>query len=115
MPRSGFEWPIFQLTINKSWVSIGATVFSDLYKRSTRRTNSKVKLFDDDSSLFSIINCVSTSASALNSDLSKIMDWPYQWKMSFKPDRTKQAKKKKKKFLQKEKRNYTSTTLFQQF
>ena len=75
---------------------------------------SKVKLFDDDSSLFSIINCVSTSASALNSDLLKIMDWPYQWKMSFKSDRTKQAKKKEK-ILQKEKRNYTSTTLFQQF
>ena len=95
MSRSRFEWPIFQLTINKSWrtarVNIGATVFSHLYKRSTRRTNSKVKLFADGTSLFSIVNCVNTSASTLNSDLLKIQDWAYQWKMSFNPDRTKQA------------------------
>ena len=95
MSRSRFEWPIFQLTINKSWrtarVNIGATVFSHLYKRSTRRTNSKVKLFADGTSLFSIVNCVNTSASTLNSDLLKIQDWTYQWKMSFNQDRTKRA------------------------
>ena len=53
--------------------------------------NSEVKLFADDTSLFSIVNCVNTSASTLNSDLLKIQDWEYQWKMSFNPDRTKQA------------------------
>ena len=53
--------------------------------------NSEVKLFADDTSLFSIVNCVNTSASTLNSDLLKIQDWAYQWKMSFNPDRTKQA------------------------
>ena len=53
--------------------------------------NSEVKLFPDDTSLFSIVNCVNTSASTLNSDLLKIQDWAYQWKMSFNPDRTKQA------------------------
>ena len=35
--------------------------------------NSEVKLFVDDTSLFNI------------------QDWAYQWKMSFNPDRTKQA------------------------
>ena len=53
--------------------------------------NSEVKLFADDTSLFSIANCVSTSASTLNSNLLKIQDWTYQWKMSFNPDLTKQA------------------------
>ena len=37
--------------------------------------NSEVKLFADDTSLFSIVNCVNTSASTLNSDLLKIQDW----------------------------------------
>ena len=95
MSRSRFQWPIFQLTINKSWrtarVNIGTTVFSHLYKRSTRRTNSKVKLFADGTSLFSIVNCVNTSASTLNSDLLKIQDWASQWKMPFNLDGTKQA------------------------
>ena len=53
--------------------------------------NSEVKLFVDDTSLFSIANCVNTSTSTLNSDLLKIQDWAYQWKISFNPDGTKQA------------------------
>ena len=53
--------------------------------------NYEVKLFADDTSLFSIVNCVNTSASTLNKDLFKIQDWAYQWKMSFNPDRTKQT------------------------
>ena len=53
--------------------------------------NSEVKLFADDTSLLSIVNCVNTSALTLNSDLLKIQEWAYQWKMSFNPDRTKQA------------------------
>ena len=53
--------------------------------------NSEVKVFADDTSLFSIANCVNISASTLNSDLLKMKDWGYQWKMSFNPDRTKQA------------------------
>ena len=32
-----------------------------------------------------------TSASHLNSDLSKISNWAFQWKMSFNPDPSKQA------------------------
>ena len=84
---------------SSSWPSIRAgSVFGPLFfliyiSALPEGLTSKVKLFDDDSSLFSIINCVSTSASALNSDLLKIMDWPYQWKMSFNSDRIKQAKK----------------------
>ena len=49
------------------------------------------KLFADDTSLFSIVQNVSTSASHLNNDLSKISNWAFQWKMSFNPDPSKQA------------------------
>ena len=49
------------------------------------------KLFADDTSLFSIVQNVNTSASHLNSDLSKISCWAFDWKMSFNPDPSKQA------------------------
>ena len=50
-----------------------------------------VKLFADDTCLFSTINDPRLSAIALNNDLSKIQQWAYQWKMSFNPDVSKQA------------------------
>ena len=52
-----------------------------------------VKLFADDTSLFSILQNVNTSASHLNSDLSKISNWAFQWKTSFNPDPGNQAQK----------------------
>ena len=53
--------------------------------------NSNVKLFADDTSLFSVVHNISDSANLLNSDLSKINEWALQWKMSFNPDPIKQA------------------------
>ena len=49
------------------------------------------KLFADDTSLFSVVHDVSTSASDINSDLTLISNWAFQWKMSFNPDPSKQA------------------------
>ena len=49
------------------------------------------KLFADDTSLFSIVQNVNTSASHLNCDLSKISNWAFQWQMSFNLDPSKQA------------------------
>ena len=51
------------------------------------------KLFADNTSLFSVVNNNSVSAYRLNSDLVKIRGWAFNWKMSFNPDLTKQAKK----------------------
>ena len=51
----------------------------------------KVNMFADDTCLFSTCNDSLTSANDLNSDLSKIQQWAYQWKMSFNPDPSKQA------------------------
>ena len=50
------------------------------------------KLFADDTSLFSTITSPAISSSSnLNEDLLKIIQSPYQWKMSFNPDLTNQA------------------------
>ena len=52
---------------------------------------SNAKLFADDTSLFSVALDVNTSAKELNDDLKKVNDWAFQWKVSFNPDRSKQA------------------------
>ena len=52
-----------------------------------------VKQFADDTSLFSVVHNASVSASRLNNDLVKIRDWAFNWKMSFNPNPTKQAKR----------------------
>ena len=53
--------------------------------------SSNAKLFADDTSLYSVVHYINTSAIELNSDLKKISDWAFQWKMTFNPDRSKQA------------------------
>ena len=45
----------------------------------------------DDTSLFSIVHNVNTSASHWNSDFSKTSNWAFQWKMSFNPDTSKKS------------------------
>ena len=52
---------------------------------------SEVKLFADDTSLFSTIYDSDECARLLNSDLLLIQKWANQWKMSFNPDPSKQA------------------------
>ena len=53
--------------------------------------SSNAKLFADDTSLFSVIHDVGTSANELNNDLYEINKWAFQWKMSFNPDPSKQV------------------------
>ena len=53
--------------------------------------SSNVKLFADDTSLFSVTHDVNVSAREMNDDLRKISYWAFQWKMSFNPDVNKQA------------------------
>ena len=52
---------------------------------------STVKLFVDDTSLFSTVYDPNISASQLESDLKKNCHWAYKWKMTFNPDPSKQA------------------------
>ena len=53
--------------------------------------HSKVKLFADDTSLFSVVRDPRVTAETLNEDLSKVSLWAHQWKMLFNPDSSKQA------------------------
>ena len=53
----------------------------------------EVKLFADDTSLFSVVNYVNYSASTINNDLTVIQDWVYHWKTFFNPDKNKQTQK----------------------
>ena len=49
------------------------------------------KIFADDTSLFSKVLDINNSVTELNTDLEKISQWAYQWKMQFNPDPNKQA------------------------
>ena len=50
-----------------------------------------VKLFADDTSLFTVVRDPVSAASDLNHDLNLISQWANNWKMSFNPDPAKQA------------------------
>ena len=53
--------------------------------------SSAAKILADDTSPFSVVHDVTQSTNELNYDLGKISNWFYQWKMSFNPDKSKQA------------------------
>ena len=56
-----------------------------------RNIKSNIKLFADDTMLYSIVKDPAISANNLNHDHDIIQQWAYQWKMEFNPDPTKQA------------------------
>ena len=47
---------------------------------------SNQKLFPEDTSLFSVVQNINSIRTNLNSDLGKISDWAFQWKMNFNPE-----------------------------
>ena len=51
--------------------------------------SSNCKLFADDTSLFSVVNNIHTSATTLSQDLNAITNWAFQWKMIFNHDLSK--------------------------
>ena len=53
--------------------------------------SSNLRLFADDTSLFSVVHDRNTSVNELNNDLLKIRSWYYQWKKSVNPDPSMQA------------------------
>ena len=48
-------------------------------------------MFGDDTSLFSAVHGFTQSTNELNDNLKKILNWAYQWKMSFNPDKSEQT------------------------
>ena len=53
--------------------------------------STNVKLFADDTSLFSVVHDIATSSCDLNYDLNRVREWAFQWKMSFNSEPSKQA------------------------
>ena len=85
---------IFSLEIGYSWCDLrfNSLVFLIYINDLPVGLTTNVKPFAEDTSLFSVVNNASISASRLNNNLVKIRDWAFNWKMSFHPDPTKQAK-----------------------
>ena len=50
-----------------------------------------VKLFADDTSLFTVVQEPNAAAEDMNYDLELISRWAHDWRMSFNPDPQKQA------------------------
>ena len=57
----------------------------------SKSLNSNVKLFADDSTLFSVVHNITDSANLLKSHLVKINEWALQWEMSFNPTKLAQG------------------------
>ena len=57
----------------------------------TENLKCNVKLFADDTSLFTVVQDSNTAASDMNHDLELVRKWADDWRMSFNPDPTKQA------------------------
>ena len=53
--------------------------------------STNVKVFADDTSLFSVVHDITTSSCDLNYELNGVREWAFQWKMSFNPEPSKQA------------------------
>ena len=70
---------------------LGPLLFLIYINNISENLESNVKLFADDTSIFSVVFDPNLSAIKLNNDLLKIQQWAYQWKMNFNPDPTKQA------------------------
>ena len=70
---------------------LGPLLFLIYINDLTEDLSTNAKLFADDTSLFSVIHDIQTSANNLNKDLERICNWATQWKMNFNPDTTKQA------------------------
>ena len=70
---------------------LGPLLFLIYINGLTEGLTTNVKLFADDTSLFSVVHDTQTFANDLNKDLEIINNWAFQWKMNFNPDPAKQA------------------------
>ena len=70
---------------------LGSLLFLIYINYLEKNIKSNVKMFSDDTMLFSVVNNPATSANELNHDLKLISQWVCQWKMNFNPDLNKQA------------------------
>ena len=70
---------------------LGPLLFLIYINDLTDNISSNIKLFADDSSLFTRVDRITVAHSRLIQDLETIKKWAFQWKMQFNPDISKQA------------------------
>ena len=70
---------------------LGPLLFLVYINDLTDNISSNIKLFADDSSLFTRVDGINVTHSRLVRDLETIKKWAYQWKMKFNPNISKQA------------------------
>ena len=70
---------------------LGSLFFLVYINDLTENLKCNVKLFADDTSLFTVVQNPNTAANDMNHDLELIKQWAHQWRMSFNPDPQKQA------------------------
>ena len=70
---------------------IGPLLFLIYANDLTENLQSNLKRFADDTPLFTLTNDPDVTDKQFCEDLNKIKEWAFQWKMSFKPDPSKQA------------------------
>ena len=82
MPKNDFGWLIFYwqsiITGPLQGSILGPLFFLIYIKNIPQRLSSEVKVFSDNTSSFSIINCVNVSALTLNSDPLEILGIPME-------------------------------------
>ena len=86
---------------NSSWTNIeagvpqgsilGPLLFLIYINDLADNLSTNVKLFADDTSLFSVVHDIATSLCNLNYNLNRVREWYSQWKLSFNPEPSKQA------------------------
>ena len=70
-------------------VYLGPLLFLTYIKDFSNGVSSNCKLFADNTSPFSVVNDIQSSAATLRNDLTVISNWAFQWKMIFNPYLTK--------------------------
>ena len=77
-------WGIVESGVPQGSV-LGPLLFKIYINDLENGNKSHIKLFVDDTSLFTVVKDPDISALELNHDLHLIFQWAYQWKMSFNP------------------------------
>ena len=70
---------------------LGSFFFLGYINDLTADLKCSVKLFADDTSLFTVVRDPNAAANDMNHDLELISQWTHDWKMSFNSDPQKQA------------------------
>ena len=88
--RQNSSWANIEAGVRQGSI-VGPLLFQIYMNDLPDNLSTNVKLFPDDTSLFSVVHDIATSSCDLNYDSSRVREWALQWKMSFNLDPSKQA------------------------